>query len=118
MSELLLKVQSNKLLAEDLRPSILYIYDDKIVFEGNEGVIGGQECIINYDQIAEVNQQKGILASTLEIVNKGGADDISIAHITNSDAEKAKDLIQDQARKFTETFGTQSPPPNISTKDL
>jgi hypothetical protein len=117
MSELLLKVTASKLIAEDLRPAELLIYDDQIVFHSNVGLVGGEESIINYDQIAEVNQFKGFLTSRLEIINKGGADDISIEKVPNDLATQAKELIEERARAWSEEHGTPEPPPNTSTAE-
>ena len=97
MSELLMKLQSNKLLAADLRPSVLYIYDDKLAYYSNVGAIGGQETYLNYDQVAQVNLHRGFIEGTLEIVNSGGRNSIRIEHVTNDEAEKAKALIEQRA---------------------
>lgn len=99
MSKLLMTLTSNKVLAHDLRPSIMEIYDDKVVYKDRAGIIGGEEAVINYDQIAEVNQYQGLVDSKLEIINEGGADDIIIEHVLNDPATQAKQLIQAKSRE-------------------
>ncbi len=105
-----MKLTSSKLLAADLRPSELDIFDDKIVFRSNIGVIGGEEAIVNYDQVAEVTQRKGLLQSSLDIDNEGGADDITIEHVPNDQASQAKELIEKKAYEAHQQIaGTFSP---------
>lgn len=94
MSELLLKISANKILAMDFRPQTLYVFDDHIEYRGNEGVIGGQEVTLAYNQIAEVHVERGIIQSSLSIVNNGGQEDVGMDHLMRADAEKAKELIE------------------------
>ena len=101
MSTLLLTISANKLVAFDLRPAQLFLYDDRIIFHSNVGIIGGEEAIVNYDQVAQVNQYKGLLFSKLEIINKGADDPIVISNIVNAKADKAKELIENQSRQIS-----------------
>lgn len=106
-----MKLQSNMLLAADIRPSILFIYDDKLVFHGNVGVLGGQEVILNYDQVAQVNQHRGVIEGNLEIVNSGGRNTFAIDHVTNDDADKAKMIIDERANLARGNAVSVPPPP-------
>lgn len=96
MSNLLLKISSNKLLAFDLRPAILLIYDDHVEYKGNQGVIGGEEVSLSYNQIAEVDVKRGFIQSSLTVVNTGGQDDIKMGHLLVADAESGKKAIEQQ----------------------
>jgi hypothetical protein len=109
MNNLLMKLQSNMVLAADIRPSVLYIYDDKLSYFSNAGVIGGQEVYLNYDQVAQVNQHRGLIESSLEIINSGGRENIRIDHITNDAAEKAKALIEERSSLVREGLSTNLP---------
>jgi Short C-terminal domain/Bacterial PH domain len=116
MSELIIKVQSNMVLAADLRPSVLYIYDDRIAYFSNIGVTGGQETYINYDQIAQVNQLRGFIESSLEIINTGGQQSVTIEHLTNNEAQRAKETIEQRANLARTGGGTNVPTPPTPTE--
>lgn len=47
-----------------------------------------------YENIAQVNISRGILASDMTIINKGGTDNLTIKALNKAQAEKAKELIQ------------------------
>lgn len=113
-----MKVQSNMVLAADIRPSVLYIYDDKLAYYSNIGAIGGQETYVNYDQIAQVNQHRGFIESNLEIINTGGRHSIMIEHLTNKDAQKAKEIIEQRANLARNgSVGPIPPLPNDAPTD-
>src|ERR1700730_13319472 len=116
MSELLMKLQSNMILAADIRPSVLYLYDDKLCYFGNVGVLGGQEMSLNYDQVAQVNQHRGLIEGSLEIINSGGRNTILISHVTNSEAERAKTIIEQRANLARAGSGPTPPlPPGVNS---
>jgi hypothetical protein len=51
-----------------------------------------------YDRIAQVNIVRYVLGTDIEIVNKGGADNLIIHGLSKSDAERAKLLIEEHIR--------------------
>lgn len=51
-----------------------------------------------YDRIAQVNIVRGILSAELEVVNKGGTDNLIVRGLSKRDAERAKDLIEERMR--------------------
>jgi hypothetical protein len=99
MSKLLLTVTASRLLSNEWRPTVLNIWDDKIVVE-NRGLISKVEAVINYHQVAQVVHRRGIIQSTLEIVNTGGAENIVIEHLSVELAEKAKNLIEQKVNEI------------------
>ncbi len=101
MSELLLTVQASRIKTREFRPGKLYIYNDKLVFE-NRGLFSRKESTINYPQISQVNLKKGLLRSTIEIINTGGAANIALEHIAKETAEKAKELIDLKVKEIHE----------------
>jgi hypothetical protein len=98
MSTLLLTVKGGRVLSNEWRPNVLCVYDDKMVFE-NRGLISKQEAVINYAQVAEVVHHSGVLQSTIEIINTGGAKNIKVEHLSKQLAEEAKNLIEQKARE-------------------
>jgi Short C-terminal domain len=100
MSNLLLKATANKLLAFDLRPAVIMIYDDHVEFQGKQGIIGGEEVTLAYNQIAEVNVERGFIQGSVTVVNNGGQDDVKMDHVLVSTAEQIKKTIEQQVELF------------------
>lgn len=95
MSKLLLSLKASQVMTLEINPPLLEIYDDKIYFK-DKGLIGRKESTIFYNQIAQVNIKRGLMHSSLEIVNTGGAKNIKVDHLTKSQAEEAKEIIEKQ----------------------
>jgi hypothetical protein len=49
---------------------------------------------ISYNKIAGVVVRNGALAATIEIINSGGSNNISVTGLKKSDAAKAKEIIE------------------------
>ena len=81
-----------------LRPNTLFIFDDHLVYE-NRGLIARDESNIPYSQVAQVNLHKGLASATLDIINTGGAANISLGNLNKKNAESARDLIQQKVRE-------------------
>jgi hypothetical protein len=110
LSNLLLTVQGTRIVGRSgykWRPDRMYVYDDKVVFEGDRGWIKKREEVIGYRQIAEVVHTKGILQSTITIVNTGGVASIILEHLAPGLAEKAKGLIEEMVRQSWASNSTQ-----------
>jgi Short C-terminal domain len=56
-----------------------------------------------FDRIAQVNIIRGVFKADIELVNKGGADNLIISAVRKEDAEKAKSLIESMIKKTTTT---------------
>lgn len=93
MSQLLLKVKADALRSMELIPASLEIYDDKIIFR-DRGLLSRKESTISYKQISQVSLNKGLVHSTLEVINTGGFKNIRLEHINNDLAISAKALIE------------------------
>ena len=98
MSKLLLTVKASKMMSVEWRPAILYVYEDKMVFE-NRGLISKDEAVINYTQVAQIIHHKGIIKSSLEVINTGGAKNIKIEHLDKKLAEEAKNIIEQKSQE-------------------
>ena len=66
-----------------------------------------------FDRIAQVNIARGMFKADIEVVNKGGADNLIVRALSKSDAEAAKSLIEEKMIS-TPTF---SPSASISVAD-
>ena len=93
MSKLLLKVKADALRSIELIPAILEIYDDKIIFR-DKGLLSRKESTISYKQVSQVSINKGLIHSTLEVINTGGYKNIKLEHIGNKLDLEAKELIE------------------------
>jgi len=110
MSKLLLTVKADGLRSMELIPAILEIYDDKIIFK-DKGLISRKESTISYKQVSQVSINKGLVHSTLEIVNTGGFKNIKLEHVKNKLAIEAQKAIEE----YTNMAQTQNiPTPNTS----
>src|SRR3989344_5655858 len=110
MSLLLRKVKANPLRSVELIPAVLEIYDDKIVFR-DKGLLSRKESTISYKQVSQVSINKGLVHSTLEIVNTGGYKNIKLEHVKNKLAIEAQKAIEE----YTNMAQTQNiPTPNTS----
>lgn len=98
MSNLLLKVKGNRMLNMRLFAPILLVYDDLVVFR-TRGIIKINELTLSYNQIAQVNLNRGLIFGTLEIINSGGVGTIEIKHVPKWDAKKAKAIIDQKIYK-------------------
>ena len=61
-----------------------------------------------FDRIAQVNIVRGVFKANIEVVNKGGADNLIIRAVKKQEAEKAKGIIESMIKK------TGTPPGSIA----
>lgn len=54
---------------------------------------------LRFDRIAQVNIVRGIFKANIEVVNKGGADNLIIRAVKKQEAEKAKGIIESMMKK-------------------
>jgi hypothetical protein len=66
-----------------------------------------------FDRIAQVNIVRGMFKADIEVVNKGGADNLIVRALSKSDAEAAKLLIEEKMNSTP----TSSPSASISIAD-
>ena len=66
-----------------------------------------------FDRIAQVNLVRGVFMADIEIVNKGGTDNLIVRALSKSDAEAAKSLIEEKLK----TAPTTPPMAPISVAD-
>jgi Short C-terminal domain len=67
-----------------------------------------------FDRIAQVNIIRGLLTAELEIVNKGGADNLVIEGLNKNDAERAKKLIEERIRLDHASIGAVANTPTMA----
>ena len=92
MPNLLLVVRSMRAFTGEIHPTSLYIYDDYMVFV-KRGIIRKREATISYNHVSQVYLIRGYFASTLEIINTGGVENIVIKFLPIKHAIKAKKII-------------------------
>lgn len=56
---------------------------------------------IPFDRVAQINILRGMLKADLEVVNKGGTDNILIRALSKRDAERARALIEEKMHAAT-----------------
>jgi hypothetical protein len=61
-----------------------------------------------FDRIAQVNIVQGIFFADIEVVNKGGTDNLIIRYLTNSNALSAKSLIEERINVASPTLSSVS----------
>ncbi len=76
----------------ELHPTALYIYDEYMVYV-KRGIIKRNEATISYNHVSQVYFRKGYIASSIEVINTGGVENIIIPWVSTSEAEKAKKII-------------------------
>lgn len=95
--EILMKLSGSKLLTNSWKQDLV------ITSEGVEGeVLRNLKRIkmsLPYDRIAQVNLVRSIITADLEIVNKGGSDNLTIKGLKKSQAEEAKKLIESKIQE-------------------
>lgn len=106
MSKLLLIVKADGLRSIELIPAILEIYDDKIIFKDKGLIKSRKESATSFKQVSQVSINKGLVHSTLEIVNTGGFKNIKLEHVKNKLAIEAQKVIEE----YTNMVQTQNIP--------
>lgn len=86
----LLRVWGNPVVSGSWRQQL--IITDQAVYGEILNNFKRLKMTLPYDRIAQVNIVRGFLTADIEVVNKGGADNLIIRALTKDDAEKAKAL--------------------------
>jgi hypothetical protein len=86
-----LHLQGSMMYNQTIFPPQLYVYDDLLLYKKRH-IFWVREVTISYNQIAQVTLNKGILFSSLQIMTTG-TDDIILKYLQNTDANKAKKII-------------------------
>jgi hypothetical protein len=90
--KIIMKLKGSKLLSNTWNQE-LDIREDGVY--GEILVVGKRtQMLIAYENIAGVNVNRGVLTSTITIINKGGSQNITIKALNKEEAEEAKNLIQ------------------------
>ena len=76
----------------ELHPTALYIYDEYMVYV-KRGIIKRNEATISYNHVSQVYFRKGYIASSIEVINTGGVENIIIPWVNTAEAQKAKKII-------------------------
>ena len=69
------------------------------------------KMFVPFDRVAQVNLVHGILTADLEVINKGGTDNLIIRALNKQQAEQAKALIEEKVRATSVGNLRQSSPP-------
>lgn len=93
-----IKVLKGKRWPWDWRPDTLSLYEDKMVYV-NRGLIASNEATIPYGQVAQVNLHKGLMRATLEVINTGGAKNVTLQNLAKAEAQEAQGLIEERIRR-------------------
>jgi hypothetical protein len=71
-----------------------------------------------FNSIAQVNIVRGIFKADIEVVNRGGTDNLVIKAITKPEAEKAKTIIENRIKAVIATVTTPDPPQRSIADEL
>jgi hypothetical protein len=91
----LMRVKGSMLLSNSWKQELV-ITDRAVYGEVRKSAVKRIKMSLPFDRIAQVNIVLGILTANIEVVNKGGADNLIIRAIPKRDAERAKALIEDR----------------------
>ena len=97
MSKVIMTLKGNKFLSNTWSQK-LEIQDDGVY--GEVLVIGKRvQMFLPYENIAQINVIRGVFASDLSIVNKGGSQNLTIKALNKFEADKAKELINGKIKE-------------------
>ncbi len=116
MAHLLLTLTANQLLNRTMFKQRLYVYDDKMVYR-TRNFIKVKEVTTSYNHISQVHIDSGIFFATIEIINTGGLESITIRHVNKRDAKRTKDII-DKKVHFAHSKVTSIEPKGETVHDI
>lgn len=117
MAHLLLSISSIRLLARELLPTTLYIYDENMVYI-KRWILRRNECTISYNHVSQVYLRKGYIAASLEIINTGGVENIEIKWLKINEALKAKKIIDEKITLAHGRISTKTQEFSSSSSDV
>lgn len=96
----LMTLKGNIWLANSWKQEI--VITDKAVY--GEAIIGlsRKKMTLPFDLIAQVNISRGVFSAELEVINKGGAANLTIKGLKKSEAEEAKSLIEKYIKQVSQ----------------
>jgi hypothetical protein len=103
VEQVLLVVHGSKLLSNTWKQELKIT--DQAVYGEILSVPHRLKMTLPYDRIAQVNLVRKILTADLELVNKGGTDNLIVRALSKSEAEKAKALIEERIKFVASTTG-------------
>ena len=112
MAKILMRLAGSKLLSNSWKQELV------VTDEGVEGEVLKDfkriKMLLPFDRIAQVNIVRGMLAADLEVVNKGGADNLVIKALNKAEAEKARVLIDKKMHEVLREQRPASSPPSVA----
>ncbi len=87
---------------------VLIVSDRAVYGEVARSLFKTIKMSLPFDRIAQVNIVQGIFFADIEVVNKGGTDNLIIRYLTNSNALSAKSLIEERINVASPTLSSVS----------
>ncbi len=112
MAKVLMRLSGSKLLSNSWKQELV------VTDEGVEGEVLKDfkriKMLLPFDRIAQVNIVRGMLTADLEVVNKGGADNLVIKALNKAEAEKARALIDQKMHEVSREQRPTSSPSSVA----
>jgi len=112
MAKVLMRLSGSKLLSNSWKQELV------VTDEGVEGEVLKDfkriKMLLPFDRIAQVNIVRGMLTADLEVVNKGGADNLVIKALNKAEAEKARALIDQKMHEVSREQRSASSPSSVA----
>jgi putative oligomerization/nucleic acid binding protein len=102
----LMRINGSRLLSNTWKQELV-VTEDGVESEVLQ-VFRRIKMVVPFDRIAQVNLVRGILTADLEVVNKGGTDNIVVRALGKTEAEKAKALIESRMREASRAPSTSA----------
>ena len=106
MAHELMRISGSRLLSNTWKQELV-VTEDGVESEVLQ-VFRRIKMVVPFDRIAQVNLVRGILTADLEVVNKGGTDNIVVRALGKTEAEKAKALIESRMREASRAPSTSA----------
>ncbi len=112
MAKVLMRLSGSKLLSNSWKQELV------VTDEGVEGEVLKDfkriKMLLPFDRIAQVNIVRGMFTADLEVVNKGGADNVVIKALNKAEAEKARTLIDQKMHEVSREQRPASSPSSVA----
>ena len=112
MARVLMRLSGSKLLSNSWKQELV------ITDEGVEGEVLKDfkriKMRVPFDRIAQVNIVRGMLKADIEVVNKGGADNLVIRALSKDEAEQARALIDQKMQEVSREQRPASAPSSVA----
>jgi len=112
MARVLMRLSGSKLLSNSWKQELI------VTDEGVEGEVLKDfkriKMRVPFDRIAQVNIVRGMLKADIEVVNKGGADNLVIKALSKDEAEQARALIDQKMHEVSQEQRPASSPSSVA----